>query len=340
MVPIVRLLMLISTPISWPIAKLLDLVLGEGHAATRFNRRQIRTLINLHLQSKHRQHAHVSGAVDFKSSHNPGPGLSEDEVTIVGETLKLASKTVGGIMTPLEEVCMLPEDTCFDENTLADVLGYGHSRIPVFRGRRENIVGLLMVRNLIVLNPNECRPLKGMHLRHPLALHPSVGLFETLNEFQVGKSHMAIVTPQAEEVMRAWVNGHDLPSSVRILGIITAEDVLEELIGEEIHDEKDYADHLLATDADLEKPQGMAIASGDPTGESGSSVGGHLEREKMKIACVKRATRKFKLLAERSRRRRLLHTPRARSHSQHESLFDQRRAASVDDEENARLLGP
>ena len=146
MVPIVRLLMLVSTPISWPIAKLLDLVLGEGHAATRFNRRQIRTLINLHLQSKHRQHAHVSGAVDFKSSHNPGPGLSEDEVTIVGETLKLASKTVGGIMTPLEEVCMLPEDTCFDENTLADVLGYGHSRIPVFRGRRENIVGLAEVK--------------------------------------------------------------------------------------------------------------------------------------------------------------------------------------------------
>ena len=56
--PVVSFLMIASTPVSWPIARALDWALGEGHAATRFDRRQIKTLINLHLrESRHRRHS-------------------------------------------------------------------------------------------------------------------------------------------------------------------------------------------------------------------------------------------------------------------------------------------
>ena len=73
----------------------------------------------------------------------------------------------------------------------ADVLGAGHSRIPVFRGdSRHNVIGVLMVKKLIVLNPAEHRPIKGMALRHPLLVHPDAGLLDTLNAFQVGKCHL------------------------------------------------------------------------------------------------------------------------------------------------------
>ena len=173
--------------------------------------------------------------------------LSDDEVTIVRETLKLAHKTVYDAMTPLRDVHMLSwENTVFDEDTLAGVLGAGFSRVPVFRGgNRHNVVGTLMVKKLIVLDPNERRHVRDVPLRAPLLAHPDAGLLETLNAFQAGRSHMALVTKHASRLERAWRLNEDVAAgAVEILGIITVEDVLEELIGEEIQDEDDYAETL------------------------------------------------------------------------------------------------
>jgi len=126
------------------------------------------------------------------------------------------------------------------------VLGAGFSRVPVFRGgNRHNVVGTLMVKKLIVLDPNERRHVRDVPLRAPLLAHPDAGLLETLNAFQAGRSHMALVTKHASRLERAWRLNEDVAAgAVEILGIITVEDVLEELIGEEIQDEDDYAETL------------------------------------------------------------------------------------------------
>ena len=182
-----------------------------------------------------------------QSPRRRGGVLSDDEVTIVRETLKLAQKSVSDAMTPLRSVHMLPwESTVFDEDTLARVLGAGFSRIPVFRGGdKHNVVGTLMVKKLIVLDPNERRHVRDLPLRAPLIAHPDAGLLETLNAFQAGRSHMALVTRHASRLERAWRLDEDVVGgAAEILGIITVEDVLEELIGEEIQDEDDYAEAL------------------------------------------------------------------------------------------------
>lgn len=315
-VPFVRALMWLTAPLSWPMARALDRVVGEGHASTRLDRAQIGTLIGLHGRARSParrppRRARASGVsviedadenaresspllentderrgrprrlgnifarlvlsrVWFTSnkgkvsepraerSRKRAPGivsgsprragvLSDDEVTIVRETLKLAHKTVYDAMTPLRDVHMLPwENTVFDEDTLAGVLGAGFSRVPVFRGgNRHNVVGTLMVKKLIVLDPNERRHVRDVPLRAPLLAHPDAGLLETLNAFQAGRSHMALVTKHASRLERAWRLNEDVAAgAVAILGIITVEDVLEELIGEEIQDEDDYAETL------------------------------------------------------------------------------------------------
>ena len=318
-VPFVRALMWLTAPLSWPMARALDRVVGEDHASTRLDRAQIGTLIGLHGRARSParrpprrppRRARAPGVsviedadenaresspllentderrgrprrlgniftrlvlsrVWFTSnkgkvsepraeSRERAPGivsastrragvLSDDEVTIVRETLKLAHKTVYDAMTPLRDVYMLPwESTAFDEDTLAGVLGAGFSRVPVFRGgNRHNVVGTLMVKKLIVLDPNERRHVRDVPLRAPLLAHPDAGLLETLNAFQAGRSHMALVTKHASRLERAWRLNEDVAAgAVEILGIITVEDVLEELIGEEIQDEDDYAETL------------------------------------------------------------------------------------------------
>ena len=318
-VPFVWALMWLTAPLSWPMARALDRVVGEDHASTRLDRAQIGTLIGLHGRARSParrpprrppRRARAPGVsviedadenaresspllentderrgrprrlgniftrlvlsrVWFTSnkgkvsepraeSRERAPGivsastrragvLSDDEVTIVRETLKLAHKTVYDAMTPLRDVHMLPwESTAFDEDTLAGVLGAGFSRVPVFRGgNRHNVVGTLMVKKLIVLDPNERRHVRDVPLRAPLLAHPDAGLLETLNAFQAGRSHMALVTKHASRLERAWRLNEDVAAgAVEILGIITVEDVLEELIGEEIQDEDDYAETL------------------------------------------------------------------------------------------------
>lgn len=332
-VPFVRALMWLTAPLSWPLGRALDRVVGKAHASTRLDRAQIGTLIGLHrralaparlARAKPRE-ARESGVgesqreketspllvsvpsdgegalpdgverdsenrrdrwwrsifarlvlsrVWFKGADAPrqflktiaasgssplraprvvpasprrAGVLSDDEVTIVRETLKLAQKTVLDAMTPMRDVHMLPwETTAFDEDTLAGVLGAGFSRVPVFRGgNRHNVVGTLMVKKLIVLDPNERRTVRDVPLRSPLLAHPDAGLLETLNAFQQGRSHMALVTRDASLLERAWRRDEDVAEgAVEILGLITVEDVLEELIGEEIADEDDYVTEL------------------------------------------------------------------------------------------------
>lgn len=351
-VPFVKALMWLTSPASYPLAKTLDWMLGPGRGETRLDRRQIGTLIGLHQRGRApRPRPHASDGVDsaadadardaaFAPLLGPAPSsarsswtsspdppsrragsLTEDEVTIVRETLKLATKTVSDAMTPASAVRMLSaDDVVFDEDTLASTLGMGHSRVPVYRGGdRNNVVGTLMVKKLIVLDPNERRPLRDVPLRTPLLAHPDAGLLETLNAFQVGRSHLAIVTRHARRLARAWRRGEDVPrGSVEVLGIITVEDVLEELLGEEIHDESDYSWEIL---------EGEDRGGGSSSGGSGgagananATVNGYhapdatdAEAAAARRPAVLAAVRKFKLLLSRSRARRLRRDPSVES---------------------------
>lgn len=274
--------------------------------------------------------------------------MSEDEVQIVRQTLALSSKTVADAMTPLRSVKMLSQlDVVFDEDTLASTLGTGLSRIPVHRGGDvHNVVGVLMVRKLIVLDPNERRALRDVPLRAPLVAHPDAGLLETLNAFQAGRSHLALVTRHGARLRRAWREGRDVrPGSVEILGVVTVEDIVEELLGEEIRDEAEYGAELTHDGDDAreeERPRrrfgaGARNEAFEPTtppegglrretspgeddepGDDETQTRARTSRlarggSPYRLPAVRKAARKFKLLAERGRARRLQRSPSAES---------------------------
>ena len=110
-----------------------------------------------------------------------------------------------------------------------------------------------MVKKLIVLDPNERRTVRDVPLRAPLLAHPDAGLLETLNAFQAGRSHMALVTRDASRLERAWRRNEDVAvGAAEILGLITVEDA-EELIGEEIQDEDVYVTELTRASGDRKR---------------------------------------------------------------------------------------
>ena len=234
MVPLVRGLLFVLTPISWPIAKALDKLLGHEELNTRFDRHQMRTLVELHrARNQKASHGGGGGGEDGGgASGEPGGGLTDTEAQVIFSTLEAHNKTPRDVMTSWERAKTISHGAVLDEAEMVRLMRYGYSRFPVWKGDRNNIVGYLRLQKLLTVSPEDRRPVASFALRKPLVVHPLSGLFDLLKMFKSGKSHMAIVTKEGEELQRAWRDGRPA-FGVKVLGLVTLEDVIEELIGEE-----------------------------------------------------------------------------------------------------------
>ncbi|KAF9888658.1 hypothetical protein FE257_008416 [Aspergillus nanangensis] len=209
MAPCVLTLMYIMSPVAWPIAKLLDKLLGEDHG-TIYKKAGLKTLVTLH-----------------KTLGHAGDQLNSDEVTIISAVLDLKEKAVGSIMTPMEDVFTMSADTILDEPTMDLILSQGYSRIPIHAPDSPmNFVGMLLVKMLITYDPEDCKRVRDFALATLPETRPETSCLDIVNFFQEGKSHMVLVSEYPSEDRGA-------------LGVVTLEDVIEELIGEEIIDESD-----------------------------------------------------------------------------------------------------
>jgi len=196
---LVWLIIILFFPITFPISKLLDFLLGGNHV-TYFRRTELKELVALHEQGQGKEEDHFSNSLE--------EGLTKEEVHIIKGALDMSNKRVKEPMTPIHKL-----------------LESGHSRVPVYRGHRANIIGMILVKKLIKLNPKDAVPLEELEIFRLPSVPADVPLYAMLKLFQRGGSHMAIVL--------------DPQDHVSILGIITLEDVIEELIQDEIQDETD-----------------------------------------------------------------------------------------------------
>ncbi|KIJ19436.1 hypothetical protein PAXINDRAFT_96797 [Paxillus involutus ATCC 200175] len=183
-----RVLIYLLGIVAWPVAKLLELVLGSHHGII-YRRAELKELIAMHSSI---------------SSH--GGDLKTDTVTIIGATLDLQEKVVKQAMTPIEDVFMLSIESKLDYATMQKICLTGHSRVPVYEeveiaidssGRLEKvkkIVGILLVKQCVLLDPKDAVPLRKIPLNKVPFVPNNESLLGILDRFQEGRSHMAIVS--------------------------------------------------------------------------------------------------------------------------------------------------
>ena len=137
--------------------------------------------------------------------------------------IRMADMTAGDIMVASRHMDLLDIDAPFEE-MLHVIIHTGHSRFPVFEERRDNVIGILMAKDLLKLQRSPDLNLRTL-LRPAFFVPESKALNDLLRDFRTNRNHIAIVIDEF---------GHTA-------GLLTLEDVLEEIVGE-IEDEFDEND--------------------------------------------------------------------------------------------------
>lgn len=256
--PLTKLLMTLSSPLSYPIAKILDRILGEHHKS-RFLNNDLKTLIELHTYNSLEKLNVGTGDNESTGEVSGKMGLHDEQANLMISALEMREKKVIELMIPIKNTFMIDLDEVLDKFKVNIILDKGYSRIPLFNNHNRNdIAGLLRIKQLIGVDFKQNKTLRqlGVDIRKPLVISPRLSLLDLLREFRKGKSHMAFITEQVEELQAkyglnltnsfqkegAFFSGKNTNSTknIKILGIITLEDVIERMINLDILDEDDY----------------------------------------------------------------------------------------------------
>jgi magnesium and cobalt transporter len=134
--------------------------------------------------------------------------------------MRMADLSAGDVMVATPRMDVLDIAAPYDA-LLAKVIDTGHSRFPVYEGEPENVIGILMAKDLLKRQRRPELDLRAL-LRPALFVPESKSLNELLGDFRASRNHLALVIDEFG----------------RLAGLLTIEDVLEEIVGE-IEDEFD-----------------------------------------------------------------------------------------------------
>jgi CBS domain containing-hemolysin-like protein len=185
--------------------------------------------------------------------------INEEENEMIQSILALGDTVVREIMVPRTDMAYVTVDATVRE-VLNSIIACGHSRIPVFDGTIDNIVGLVYAKDLLKYwGMDESAVVLKNILRPPYFIPESKNLEELLHEFKKKRIHIAIVIDEYGGTS----------------GLVTIEDLLEQIVGD-IQDEYDVEEEWLVEEAD-----GAAVVDARlPIEELEEHFGIDIEREK------------------------------------------------------------
>jgi len=149
--------------------------------------------------------------------------IGADSRKMLEGVIRMAEMSAGDVMVPSTRMELVNIEDPYD-TMMHGVIDTAHSRFPVYEGERENIIGILMAKDLLKLQRAPQLNIRAL-LRPAVFVPESKGLNDLLRDFQSNHNHLAIVIDEFG----------------RVAGLVTIEDVLEEIVGE-IEDEFDIAE--------------------------------------------------------------------------------------------------
>jgi len=175
--------------------------------------------------------------------------ITPGEVELLQHALSFGDKLVTDVLIPKRVVVSVNVDEAIGPILMEELHKSGHSRFPVYDGKKDNLVGILYLRDLITTKKSgKVRDLMKSRLSY---VHEDFTLYQTLQAFIKTKQHLFLVVNSFEE----------------LVGIITIEDVIEQIVGKLIVDEFDNYDDLraVATAAAQEEHEAHEKADREPS---------------------------------------------------------------------------
>ena len=165
------------------------------------------------------------------------------ESSLLLNILKLGEKTAYDVMTPRVDIRAVPEDIDF-RGLIQLVREHGHSRVPIYRNDLDDIVGIVHIKDVLpyIFEPESFQLSKIM--RAPMFVAPSIRVLDLLLQMRLSRAHIAMVVDE--------FGGID--------GLVTIEDLVEEVIGE-IEDEHD----VVRGPSLVQRPDGTWLADARTT---------------------------------------------------------------------------
>jgi metal transporter CNNM len=200
----------LTSVFSFPLSKMVDCVLGT-ELPREYSRDSIRELIKKSIDLQDRQCKIINGALDLRKRY------------------------VSDVMIKLDRVFMLQQNECLNFETIVRIYNSGFSRIPVYNKERNDITGLIHIKDLMITDPSDefkVKKLVQLFKRNVIYCYTSDSLFKMFNIFRRGMAHMAFVLN--------IVQTDEIDPYYECVGIITLNDIIETLVQLNIsYDEKD-----------------------------------------------------------------------------------------------------
>ena len=201
--PLLKVMMAITFVVSKPLQLLLDRLFPHEHPQ---------------LQSRHELGLLIAEHLDTNESE-----LDEDEVEIIRGALQLSEKRVRDIMTDVRHTYWLTRETLLDDAKIDELKLQGFSRIPIFNNDLTKCYGLLLMKDLVDVDFDDNHFTVDDMPLYPVQLVGSMTALDTMfRKFISAGTHLI-----------------PIERDDKIIGIVTIEDLIEEILGHEIEDETD-----------------------------------------------------------------------------------------------------
>src|SRR5215472_10467891 len=197
----------------------------------------------------------IDEMIEEPSTDDPHP-LGAQERVLIGNILKVHNRTAADVMVPRIDIIALDVETPFPE-VVKCMVEQGHSRVPVYRETLDDVIGFIHVKD--VLKPVAARQHTKLSpiLRKVLFVAPSLPTLDLLVQMRQARTHIAMVVDE--------FGGID--------GLVTIEDLIEEIVGE-IEDEHD----------DAAEPQLVQRADGSVIADARTPIAEFEERFAVRLA--------------------------------------------------------